>query len=140
MKIRGRTFGSAVTRSARRAGSGLWGIRTGQPGCARPGPWFPQVCRVPHLLAEAAVAEPMGGLAGWAIDLMGSLGALFWTTLGSVLGAIIVYYLGLLLGRDCSLISLPAGVERMPFWRFLALTTLGSAIWSTTTRRSFRRS
>lgn len=98
--------------------------------------------------------------------------ALVWTTLGSVLGAIIVYYLGLLLGRDRtrrwmekiplvkasdfdkteawfrkhgtkavffgrmvpifrSLISLPAGIERMPFWRFLTLTTLGSLIWNT---------
>jgi membrane protein DedA with SNARE-associated domain len=99
-------------------------------------------------------------------------GALLWTTLGSVLGAIIVYYLGRWLGRERtralmsriplvkasdfdkteawftrhgtkavffgrmipifrSLISLPAGVERMPTWRFLALTTLGSLIWNT---------
>ncbi|MBE1581474.1 DedA family protein [Amycolatopsis roodepoortensis] len=98
--------------------------------------------------------------------------ALVWTTFGSVAGAIIVYYLGQLLGRDRtrrwmakiplvktsdfdkteawfqkhgtkavffgrmvpifrSLISLPAGIERMPFWRFLALTTLGSLIWNT---------
>ncbi|MFE6609435.1 DedA family protein [Amycolatopsis sp. NPDC057786] len=98
--------------------------------------------------------------------------ALVWTTFGSVAGAVIVYYLGLLLGRDRtrrwmakiplvktsdfdkteawfqkhgtkavffgrmvpifrSLISLPAGIERMPFWRFLALTTLGSLIWNT---------
>lgn len=98
--------------------------------------------------------------------------ALVWTTFGSVAGAIIVYYLGLLLGRDRtrrwmakiplvktsdfdkteawfqrhgakavffgrmvpifrSLISLPAGIERMSFWRFLTLTTLGSLIWNT---------
>ncbi|RSN19067.1 hypothetical protein DMC63_16685 [Streptomyces sp. WAC 05977] len=98
--------------------------------------------------------------------------ALVWTTFGSVAGAIIVYYLGMLLGRDRtrrwmakiplvktsdfdkteawfqkhgtkavffgrmvpifrSLISLPAGIERMPFWRFLALTTAGSLIWNT---------
>ncbi len=162
------------------------------------------------LLAQAA-SEPMGGLAGWAVSLMDSLGgpgaaiivgldnlfppipselvlplagfsasqgtftlveALVWTTFGSVAGAIIVYYLGQLLGRDRtrrwmakiplvkaadfdrteawfqkhgtkavffgrmvpifrSLISLPAGIERMPFWRFLALTTLGSLIWNT---------
>ncbi|WP_410656644.1 DedA family protein [Amycolatopsis sp. lyj-112] len=161
-------------------------------------------------LADAA-NESMGGLAGWAVSLMDSLGgpgaaiivgldnlfppipselvlplagfsasqgtfslieALVWTTFGSVAGAIIVYYLGMLLGRDRtrrwmakiplikasdfdkteawfqkhgakavflgrmvpifrSLISLPAGIERMPFWRFLTLTTLGSLIWNT---------
>ena len=98
--------------------------------------------------------------------------ALFWTTLGSVAGAIIVYLAGMLLGRDRtrrlvariplvnvsdfdkteawftrhgtkavflgrmiplfrSFISLPAGVERMNFTVFLALTTLGSLIWNT---------
>jgi membrane protein DedA with SNARE-associated domain len=29
-----------------------------------------------------------------------------------------------------SLISLPAGVERMPMWQFLSLTTVGSLIWN----------
>jgi membrane protein DedA with SNARE-associated domain len=29
-----------------------------------------------------------------------------------------------------SLISLPAGIERMPLWQFLSLTTLGSLIWN----------
>jgi len=98
--------------------------------------------------------------------------ALFWTTLGSVLGALIVYTAGALLGRDRvhavmervpllkptdfdrseawfarhgtkavffgrmvplfrSVISLPAGVERMPILTFLALTTTGSLIWNT---------
>lgn len=98
--------------------------------------------------------------------------ALFWTTLGSVAGAIIVYLAGMLLGRDRtrrlvariplvkvsdfdkteawftrhgtkavflgrmvplfrSFISLPAGVERMNFPKFLALTTTGSLIWNT---------
>ncbi|NGY61529.1 DedA family protein [Lentzea sp. NEAU-D13] len=98
--------------------------------------------------------------------------ALFWTTLGSVAGAVIVYLAGMLLGRDRtrrlvsriplvnvadfdkteawftrhgtkavffgrmvplfrSFISLPAGVERMNFPQFLALTTLGSLIWNT---------
>ncbi|OXM73954.1 MULTISPECIES: DedA family protein [Amycolatopsis] len=158
-----------------------------------------------------AQAEPLGGLAGWAVGLMDSLGglgaavivgldnlfppipselvlplagfsasqgtfslleALAWTTFGSVAGAVIVYWLGALLGRDRtralllriplvkasdfdrteawfakhgtkavffgrmvpifrSLISLPAGIERMPFGRFLVLTTLGSLIWNT---------
>lgn len=98
--------------------------------------------------------------------------ALFWTTAGSVAGAIIVYFAGMLLGRDRtrrlvariplvkvsdfdkteawftrhgskavffgrmvplfrSFISLPAGVERMNFPKFLVLTTLGSLIWNT---------
>jgi membrane protein DedA with SNARE-associated domain len=97
--------------------------------------------------------------------------ALFWTTLGSVAGAMLTYWLGAALGRDRvraliiraplmkasdfdrterwfqkhgtkavffgrmiplfrSLISLPAGVERMPIWQFLSLTTLGSLIWN----------
>lgn len=97
--------------------------------------------------------------------------ALFWTTLGSVAGAMLTYWLGAALGRDRvraliiraplmkasdfdrterwfqkhgtkavffgrmvplfrSLISLPAGVERMPLWQFLSLTTLGSLIWN----------
>jgi membrane protein DedA with SNARE-associated domain len=97
--------------------------------------------------------------------------ALFWTTLGSVAGAMLTYWLGAWLGRDRvraliiraplmkasdfdrterwfqkhgtkavffgrmiplfrSLISLPAGVERMPLWQFLSLTTLGSLIWN----------
>ena len=158
-----------------------------------------------------AQAEPLGGLAGWAVGLMDSLGgpgaavivgldnlcppipselvlplagfsasqgtfsllgALAWTTFGSVAGAVVVYCLGAWLGRERtralllriplvraadfdrteawfarhgtkavffgrmvpifrSLISLPAGVERMPFGRFLVLTTLGSLIWNT---------
>ncbi|MFI6098008.1 DedA family protein [Lentzea sp. NPDC051213] len=98
--------------------------------------------------------------------------ALFWTTLGSVAGAVIVYLAGMMLGRERtrrlvariplvsvtdfdkteawftrhgtkavffgrmvplfrSFISLPAGVERMNFPKFLVLTTLGSLIWNT---------
>jgi membrane protein DedA with SNARE-associated domain len=162
------------------------------------------------LLAERA-AEPVGGLAGWAVNLMDSLGglgaalvvgadnlfpplpselvlplagfsasrgtfsiaeALAWTTAGSVIGAIIVYLLGALLRRDRtraliarvplmkvsdfdrseawftkhgakavflgrmvplfrSVISLPAGIERMNVTKFLLLTTAGSLIWNT---------
>lgn len=96
-------------------------------------------------------------------------------TLGTVLGALLIYYVGLLgdeyvlrrflrryghiltvseadldralgifdrygdvivfAGRLVPLIrtviSLPAGMKRMPVWRFLLFTTLGSAIWST---------
>ncbi|GAA3425768.1 hypothetical protein GCM10018953_29510 [Streptosporangium nondiastaticum] len=98
--------------------------------------------------------------------------AIFWTTLGSVVGAVALYGVGALLGRARvvaiarrlplvdvsdiekteawfarhgrktvffgrmipifrSLISIPAGVERMPVPVFLALTTLGSLIWNT---------
>ena len=98
--------------------------------------------------------------------------AVLWTTLGSVIGALVLYGLGALLGRDRvvaiaaklplvkvadiekteawfakhgrktvffgrmipifrSLISIPAGVERMPIMTFTLLTTLGSLIWNT---------
>lgn len=98
-------------------------------------------------------------------------GAIFWTTLGSVLGAILAYALGFWLGADRvraifgrvplmkvedfdkaerwfhrhgaasvffgrmvpvvrSLISIPAGVARMNFPLFLALTLAGSLIWN----------
>ncbi|WP_157000868.1 DedA family protein [Agromyces laixinhei] len=96
---------------------------------------------------------------------------LLWTTLGSVVGALILYGLGAWLGRERlrrivervplvkvsdvdraeewfsrhgakavffgrmiplfrSLISIPAGIERMPLGRFTLLTTAGSAIWN----------
>ncbi|MCM2388670.1 DedA family protein [Streptomyces albipurpureus] len=113
-------------------------------------------------------------LAGFAASTghMGLIAALLWTTAGSVVGAMALYGVGALLGRDRtvriaaklpllkvadierteawfgrhgakavffgrmipvfrSLISVPAGVERMPIPLFLALTTLGSAIWNT---------
>lgn len=98
-------------------------------------------------------------------------GALFATTAGSVIGAVILYWLGRGFGRERamwvfdktpllkvsdlerteawfakhgskavffgrmvpifrSVISLPAGVEKMNFWIFLLLTTLGSLIWN----------
>ncbi|SNT11258.1 membrane protein DedA, SNARE-associated domain [Streptosporangium subroseum] len=156
-------------------------------------------------------APPADGIAGWAINLMETLGApgaglaialenlfpplpsevilplagftaskgsmslfdaVLWTTLGSVIGALVLYGLGALLGRDRvvaiaaklplvkvsdiekteawfakhgrktvffgrmipifrSLISIPAGVERMPIMTFTLLTTLGSLIWNT---------
>lgn len=98
--------------------------------------------------------------------------ALIWTTVGSVVGASLLYALGVLFGRDRmywvwerlpltktsdlerteewfarhgrkavffgrmvpifrSLISVPAGIERMPILQFLGLTLAGSAIWNT---------
>ncbi|WBB69486.1 DedA family protein [Micromonospora sp. WMMD812] len=104
---------------------------------------------------------------------MSVVGAIFWTTLGSLLGALALYWIGAALGRDRiravaarlplvklsdvdrteawflkhgvkavffgrmipifrSLISIPAGVERMPIATFALYTTLGSLIWNTT--------
>ncbi len=98
--------------------------------------------------------------------------AIAWTTLGSVVGALVLYLLGRLLGHERlaaiarkmplvrasdidkttawfarhgwktvlfgrflpifrSLISIPAGIERMPVLLFLGLTALGSLIWNT---------
>ncbi|WP_430592715.1 DedA family protein [Humidisolicoccus flavus] len=98
--------------------------------------------------------------------------ALIWTTAGSLIGAMVLYFLGRLLGHDRlvrvaerlplvnasdidkttawfrrhgakavffgrmlpvfrSLISIPAGIEKMPFLQFTLLTLLGSAIWNT---------
>ncbi|WP_433337112.1 DedA family protein [Spirillospora sp. CA-294931] len=164
-----------------------------------------------QMMRAAASSEPVGGIAGWATDLMERLGApgaglaialenlfpplpsevilplagftaaqgdmnliaaLVWTTIGSVVGALALYGIGALIGRDRvralvarlplvkvadldrteawfakhgdkavffgrmipifrSLISVPAGVERMPMVRFLVLTALGSALWNT---------
>ncbi|WP_434740332.1 DedA family protein [Micromonospora sp. SH-82] len=103
---------------------------------------------------------------------MSLFGAIAWTTLGAVVGALALYYIGAALGRDRmraiaekmpliklsdvdrteawfikhgkkavffgrmipifrSLISIPAGVERMPIGTFLLYTTAGSLIWNT---------
>ncbi|WP_405446127.1 DedA family protein [Streptomyces erythrochromogenes] len=161
-------------------------------------------------MTTALPHEPAGGFAGWATDLVDTMGgpgaglaialenlfpplpsevilpmtgfaagqgvlslasALFWTTFGSVAGALALYWLGALFGRERmhaiwarlplvkasdlvrteewfarhgtkavflgrmvpifrSLVSVPAGVERMPLPVFLMLTTLGSLIWN----------
>lgn len=163
-----------------------------------------------HEASATADEAPVGGVAGWAADLMDSFGAvgagaavalenlfpplpsevilplagfaasqgkfglisvLLWTTAGSVIGALALYAIGALLGRDRtvaiaarlplvkatdiertekwfarhgtkavffgrmipvfrSMISVPAGVERMRLPVFLALTTAGSFIWN----------
>ncbi|WP_307544802.1 DedA family protein [Streptomyces sp. V3I8] len=117
------------------------------------------------------VILPLAGFAA-STGQMNLYAALLWTTAGSVIGALALYGVGALLGRDRtvavaarlplvkvsdiekteawfsrhgtkavffgrmipifrSLISVPAGVERMPLPVFLGLTTLGSAIWNT---------
>ncbi|MGP3990523.1 DedA family protein [Streptomyces sp. 3N207] len=163
-----------------------------------------------HLTSLALPQEPAGGIAGWAADLVDTMGgpgaglaialenlfpplpsevilpltgfaagqgvlslaaALFWTTLGSVVGAVVLYWIGMFFGRDRmralwarlplvkesdlvrteewfakhgtkavffgrmvpifrSLVSVPAGVERMPLPVLVVLTTLGSLIWN----------
>ncbi|MFH8367535.1 DedA family protein [Streptomyces sp. NPDC018031] len=116
------------------------------------------------------VILPLAGFAA-ARGEMNLYAALLWTTAGSVVGALALYWVGALLGRDRtvalaarlplvkasdverterwfarhgtkavffgrmvpifrSMISVPAGVERMPVARFLGLTTLGSLIWN----------
>lgn len=117
------------------------------------------------------VILPLAGFAA-STGQMSLIAVLLWTTAGSVVGALALYGVGALLGRDRtvaiaaklplvkvsdierteawflrhgtkavffgrmipifrSLISVPAGVERMPLPVFLGLTTLGSAIWNT---------
>jgi membrane protein DedA with SNARE-associated domain len=112
-------------------------------------------------------------LAGYVASQgkMNLVAAIVGATLGSYLGALALYVLGALLGRDRlrhivdrlplvdvsdvdkaedwfrrygsaavfigrfvpvvrSVISIPAGVERMPLWQFSVYTLLGSAVWN----------
>ncbi|GIG89192.1 hypothetical protein Pen02_41280 [Plantactinospora endophytica] len=116
------------------------------------------------ILPLAGFAASRGEMSLWS--------AIFWTTLGSVVGALALYYVGALLGRERtraivarlplvkladvdrteawfvrhgvktvflgrmvpifrSLISIPAGIERMRLGTFLLCTALGSLIWNT---------
>lgn len=123
----------------------------------------------PPIPSEAIL--PLAGFAA-STGRMSLVAVLLWTTAGSVIGALALYGVGALLGRDRtvalaarlplvkvsdierteawflrhgtkavffgrmipvfrSLVSVPAGVERMPLPMFLTLTTLGSALWNT---------
>ncbi|MFC4561871.1 DedA family protein [Nocardiopsis mangrovi] len=124
----------------------------------------------PPIPSEAIL--PLAGFAASRGDL-GLAEAIAWTTAGSTAGALALYWVGALLGRDRframaarvplvkvsdldrteawwfrrygpmavffgrmipifrSLISVPAGIERMPVAGFLGLTALGSLIWNT---------
>ncbi|MFJ7327922.1 DedA family protein [Streptomyces cyaneofuscatus] len=114
---------------------------------------------------------PLTGFAA-SQGVLSLASALFWTTLGSVVGALALYGLGAVFGRERmhalwaklplvkpadlvrteewfarhgtkavllgrmvpvfrSLISVPAGVERMPLPVFVGLTTVGSLVWNT---------
>ncbi|MFE6754007.1 DedA family protein [Streptomyces sp. NPDC057684] len=120
-------------------------------------------------LPSEVILPLTGFAAGQGVISLDS--ALFWTTLGSVVGAAVLYWAGhlfrrarmhalwsrlplvkasdlerteawftrhgtkaVLLGRMVpvfrSLISVPAGVERMPLPVFLSLTALGSLVWN----------
>ena len=116
------------------------------------------------------VVLPLAGfLAGQG--RMGFGAVVAFATAGSLLGALVLYRLGTVLGTDRlerladrlplmdardvqradawmvrhgswavllgrmvpgvrSLVSIPAGVQRMPLWRFVLLTTVGSAVWN----------
>lgn len=119
-------------------------------------------------------SEAILPLAGFAASRGGLTlaGALVWTTVGSVAGALLLYWIGAAVGRERiralarrlplvdvadvdrtlawfhrhgdqavffgrmlpvfrSLISIPAGIDRMPLPRFVVLTGLGSALWNT---------
>ncbi|MET8056841.1 DedA family protein [Streptomyces microflavus] len=114
---------------------------------------------------------PLTGFAA-SQGVLSLASALFWTTLGSVVGAVALYTIGAVFGRERmhalwaklplvkasdlvrteewfarhgtkavllgrmvpvfrSLISVPAGVERMPLPVFVGLTTAGSLVWNT---------
>ncbi|GAA1656442.1 DedA family protein [Kribbella alba] len=116
------------------------------------------------------VILPLAGFAASRGD-MGLVAAIVFTTLGSVVGALALYGVGAVLGRDRtralagriplvkledvdkaedwfnrhgskavligrvvpvvrSLISVPAGVERMRLPLFIALTAIGSLVWN----------
>ncbi|MEV7511805.1 DedA family protein [Streptomyces sp. NPDC090085] len=120
-------------------------------------------------LPSEVILPLTGFAAGQGVLSLAS--ALFWTTLGSVVGALALYGIGALFGRERmhalwarlplvkvsdlerteewfrrhgtkavllgrmvpifrSLISVPAGVERMPVPLFLLLTTVGSLVWN----------
>lgn len=117
------------------------------------------------------VILPLTGFAA-SQGVLSIASALFWTTLGSVVGAVVLYGIGAVFGRERmhawwaklplvkasdlvrteewfarhgtkaillgrmvpvfrSLISVPAGVERMPLPVFVTLTTAGSLVWNT---------
>lgn len=136
------------------------------PGRLSSSGWTTSSRRCPANWSSPSPGSPPGGGTF-------SLGeAVFWTTLGSVAGAVVVYLLGRRLGHDRtrrlvgrlplvktadfdrtaawfarhggkavflgrmvpvfrSLVSVPAGVERMAFGRFLVYTTAGSLVWNT---------
>jgi membrane protein DedA with SNARE-associated domain len=96
------------------------------------------------MASAGALGYLVGAIAGWAIGLYGGRPLLErhgrWFHLsGDKLERAERWFdrwddLAVLLGRVTpvirSFISIPAGVFRMPFWRYVVLTALGSAIWA----------
>ncbi|MDQ5913495.1 MAG: hypothetical protein QG623_113 [Patescibacteria group bacterium] len=124
----------------------------------------------PPIPSEAVL--PLAGFSANKGDLNLIL-VILWATVGSVVGAIILYYIGAALGRDRvrewakkmplmkvsdidkteqwflknetktvfwgrmlpifrSLISIPAGIEKMPMKKFIPYTVAGSLVWNGT--------
>lgn len=122
----------------------------------------------PPIPSEAVL--PLAGFSASKGDLNLIL-VILWATVGSVVGAVILYYIGAALGRDRirewakkiplmkvkdidkteewfvknegktvflgrmlpifrSLISIPAGIEKMPMKKFIPYTIAGSLIWN----------
>ncbi len=122
----------------------------------------------PPIPSEAVL--PLAGFSANKGDLNLSL-VILWATVGSVVGAVILYYVGAILGRERirawaekiplmkvsdidktekwfleneaktvfwgrmlpifrSLISIPAGIEKMPMKKFIPYTVLGSLVWN----------
>lgn len=118
------------------------------------------------------VILPLAGFTASRGD-MGLVSAIVWTTIGSLVGAVALYYVGAIFGYQRtlaiasrlplikttdierteiwfekhgtkaiffgrmipifrSLISIPAGIKKMPLGKFALYTTLGSLIWNTT--------
>ena len=122
----------------------------------------------PPIPSEAVL--PLAGFSASKGELSLVL-VIVWATVGSVVGAVILYYIGAALGRERvrewakkiplmkvsdvdktekwflkyqnktvfwgrmlpifrSLISIPAGIEKMPIKKFIPYTVLGSLIWN----------
>ncbi len=122
----------------------------------------------PPLPSEAIL--PLAGFSATKGELNLVL-VIVWATIGSVVGAVILYYIGAALGRDRaralakkiplmkvsdidktekwflehetktvligrmlpifrSLISIPAGIEKMPMKKFIPYTLIGSLVWN----------
>jgi membrane protein DedA with SNARE-associated domain len=68
----------------------------------------------------------VGAIAGWAIGFYGGRPLLEqrgrWDDLAALVGRVTPVIR--------SFISIPAGIFEMPFWRYTALTAIGSAIWA----------